>query len=294
MVTALQPLVNVYDILFHTTSQVHKTISFNVRFIHPVQIHTTSQIWIDEGYPSLKMTGYSLPTSRAGRPAMDEWTNIAYGAFGLSWFFSALRIGRWIFNADPRAIINAGRWSLVCIAVLSLVILVWLVTNGKWTAAMMLAAFILPVLVQAAPRWRVLLGPLSTLARGSFTISPDLSPGVRSVNDPYMGRSIDPELAERSAAILQAYLKQTAHGAGSRPTEIAFNSRLMNGSANGFRPKRMSTEEALDVLGLDPTAKACEIRDAHRRLEANLAPELGGTRYLTQKINEARDVLLGE
>jgi curved DNA-binding protein CbpA len=56
----------------------------------------------------------------------------------------------------------------------------------------------------------------------------------------------------------------------------------------------MSIVEALDVLGLDPNAGASEIRDAHRRLEAKLAPELGGSCYLTQKIKEARDVLLGE
>ena len=91
---------------------------------------------------------------------MDEWTGIAYGAFGISSFISALQIGRWILNADPRAIINVGQWSSVCLAVLSLGVLLWLVVNGRWTHAMLLAAFILPVLVQAAPRWRLLLGPL--------------------------------------------------------------------------------------------------------------------------------------
>jgi hypothetical protein len=84
---------------------------------------------------------------------MDEWTGIAIGAFALSSFVSALRIGHWILNADPRAILNAGRWSLLLIAALTLAVLVWLATNGKWSAALMLAAFILPILVHAAPRW---------------------------------------------------------------------------------------------------------------------------------------------
>jgi hypothetical protein len=57
---------------------------------------------------------------------------------------------------------------------------------------------------------------------------------------------------------------------------------------------RMSLEEALDVLGLDPTATPQEIREAHRRLEQKVVPERGGTHYLVTKINEARDVLLGE
>ena len=46
---------------------------------------------------------------------MDEWTSIAFGAFALSSFVSALRIGQWILHAEPRAIINAGRWSLALI-----------------------------------------------------------------------------------------------------------------------------------------------------------------------------------
>ena len=56
----------------------------------------------------------------------------------------------------------------------------------------------------------------------------------------------------------------------------------------------MSTEEALDILGLEPTASAQAIRDAYRRLEQKVDPELGGTHYLMAKIIEARDVLLRE
>ena len=56
----------------------------------------------------------------------------------------------------------------------------------------------------------------------------------------------------------------------------------------------MSIEEALDVLGLEQTPSTQAINDAHRRLEQKLDPELGGSPYLMRKINEARDVLLGE
>jgi hypothetical protein len=225
---------------------------------------------------------------------MDEWTGIALGAFTLSSFVSALQIGRWILHAEPRAIINAGRWSLVLIALFLCGLLLWLTATGRFTNAMLLAAFVLPVLVQAAPRWRVLLGPFSTLARGSSSISPDRSPGGRPANGFYTPGFIDPELAQRSAAILQAYLEQSCHSAGTKPSEITFNSRLINGSINGCQPKRMSTAEALAALGLDPTAGESEIKKAHQRLETKLAPELGGSSYLTQKINEARDILLGD
>jgi hypothetical protein len=96
-----------------------------------------------------------------------DLTVVAYATLALSLFVSAVKMGGWILNADPRAIINSGRWALVALAALALGVLAWLVASGRWTSAMMLAAFMLPVFVQAAPRWRVLFGPLNA-ARSDF------------------------------------------------------------------------------------------------------------------------------
>ncbi len=96
-----------------------------------------------------------------------DLTIVAYATLALSLFVSAVKMGGWILNADPRAIINSGRWALIALAALALGLLVWLIATSRWTSAMMLAAFMLPVFVQAAPRWRVLFGPLNT-ARDDF------------------------------------------------------------------------------------------------------------------------------
>ena len=56
----------------------------------------------------------------------------------------------------------------------------------------------------------------------------------------------------------------------------------------------MSRQEALDVLGLAQEASAQEINAAYARLGELLDPQLGGTPYLSMKINEAWDVLLGD
>ena len=56
----------------------------------------------------------------------------------------------------------------------------------------------------------------------------------------------------------------------------------------------MSRAEALDLLGLGQAARADEISDAHRRLTQCLGPQFGGTPYLLMKIDEARNILLGE
>src|SRR5262249_60550685 len=104
-----------------------------------------------------------------------DLTVVAYATLALSLFVSAVKMGGWILNADPRAIINSGRWALLALVALALGVLGWLLATGRWTSAMMLAAFMLPVFVQAAPRWRVLFGPMNG---GPGTFSPP-APGVR-------------------------------------------------------------------------------------------------------------------
>jgi hypothetical protein len=222
-----------------------------------------------------------------------DLTILAYATLGLSLFVSAVKMGGWILHADPRTILNGGRWALVAFAALALGVLVWLVMTGRWSSAMMLAAFMLPIFVQAAPRWRVLFGPLNAMRSDFPPITPDFSTprgGFSNARD-----MTDPELVQQSLAVLRAYLAQAGAQTATQqiehtPAYLQAGNGAGTGSGNGRL--RMSTEEALDILGLEPTATAQEIRDAYCRLEQKVDPELGGTHYLMAKIIEARDVLL--
>lgn len=224
-----------------------------------------------------------------------DLTILAYATLGLSLFVSAVKMGGWILHADPRTILNGGRWALVAFAALALGVLVWLVMTGRWSSAMMLAAFMLPIFVQAAPRWRVLFGPLNAMRSDFPPITPDFSTprgGFSNARD-----MTDPELVQQSLAVLRAYLAQAGAQTATQqiehtPAYLQAGNGAGTGSGNGRL--RMSTEEALDILGLEPTATAQEIRDAYCRLEQKVDPELGGTHYLMAKIIEARDVLLRE
>ena len=218
-----------------------------------------------------------------------DFTILAYATLTLSLFVSAVKMGGWILNADPRALVNAGRWSLLALTGLAIALLVWLVNTGRWEAAMMLAAFMLPVFVQAAPRWRVLFGPLNA-TKSDFTRGPrDFGSGGGGFST--ARATTDPELVRQAIAVLSAYLEQAGSQLEHRATERRLTSAA-KGSGNGRL--RMSREEALDILGLEPTASAHEIADAHRRLGERVDPHVGGTHYLSMKIDEARDVLLGE
>jgi len=222
-----------------------------------------------------------------------DLTILAYATLGLSLFVSAVKMGGWILHADPRTILNGGRWALVAFAALALGVLVWLVMTGRWSSAMMLAAFMLPIFVQAAPRWRVLFGPLNAMRSDFPPITPDFSTprgGFSNARD-----MTDPELVQQSLAVLRAYLAHAGAQTATQqiehtPAYLQAGNGAGTGSGNGRL--RMSTEEALDILGLEPTATAQEIRDAYCRLEQKVDPELGGTHYLMAKIIEARDVLL--
>ncbi|MBI2719922.1 MAG: DnaJ domain-containing protein [Rhizobiales bacterium] len=57
---------------------------------------------------------------------------------------------------------------------------------------------------------------------------------------------------------------------------------------------KMSRNEALAVLGLQPGASAEDIRTAYKRLMKDYHPDRGGSDYLAAKINEAKDVLSQE
>src|SRR5438034_1383566 len=126
-----------------------------------------------------------------GEDNMDL-TVVAYATLALSLFVSAVKVGGFILNADPPAIINSGRWALLALAALALAVLAWLIGTERWAPAMMLAAFMLPVFVQAAPRWRVLFGPLNPTRAPFAPSTQHFGRAAYTFSNPH--EAMDPEL----------------------------------------------------------------------------------------------------
>lgn len=57
--------------------------------------------------------------------------------------------------------------------------------------------------------------------------------------------------------------------------------------------QKMTTDEAMEVLGLKPGYDKEEVKQAHRRMMQKVHPDRGGSDYLAAQINKAKDTLLG-
>jgi hypothetical protein len=233
--------------------------------------------------------------NRKRMAAMLDFEFVSYAVLGLSLSATAIRIASWILSANPRSIINVGRWLLIGLLAAAPPVLLWLMTTGRSTYAMIFAGVVLLVFVEGVSRWRGTFRPLRFMPGDFPTMAPDLSAGIVPSDRCAAPGMMRPEpLVQQSVAILRAYLEHAKQEGEQRLTELDLGNRPMNRFANGSGRGLMSAEEALDILGLTASARPDEIMEAHSRLAQKLNTEFGSTHYLTKKINDARDTLLGD
>ena len=68
---------------------------------------------------------------------------------------------------------------------------------------------------------------------------------------------------------------------------------FLNKQYSQSRKNSMTRKEALDILGLNENATKKEINDSYQKLMKKNHPDLGGSDWITKKLNEAREILLG-
>lgn len=89
----------------------------------------------------------------------------------------------------------------------------------------------------------------------------------------------------------QEQQQQAAAGASSSGFFSIFS--FSKGFYDGGFEEKMTRREAALILGVRETATREKIRDAHRRVAMLNHPDQGGSPFLAQKINEAKEVLTG-
>lgn len=233
---------------------------------------------------------------------------LAYFFFGLVLVLGLILVARWFASADPKKLVRVVKWSLVIVAVIG--ILFFAVTRGPAALGGLLA--LLPFFLRwqsVLRRLKGMMGPSpgksSQVETRFVRITLDHDSGNMSgvvLEGHFKGRPLDslalPELLSlldtcraqdpQSAAILEAYLDRM-HGPEWRGAAGA-----AAGAAGRERSGAVSREEALEILGLEEGASKDEIRVAHHRLMVKLHPDQGGSNWLSARINQARDVLLGK
>ena len=121
--------------------------------------------------------------------------------------------------------------------------------------------------------------------RGVILAGPREGTRLESLDLPTLAALLN-DIDDESRALLAAYLDR-------RDTGWREHAQADAATGRGGAPRGpMSHEEAYQILGLQPGAKAEEIVRAHRTLMKRIHPDQGGTNYLAARVNEAKDTLL--
>ncbi|NKB22293.1 MAG: molecular chaperone DnaJ [Alphaproteobacteria bacterium] len=196
---------------------------------------------------------------------------------------------------------------------------IYLIASRGLGIVMFVLAFLLPMLLRwraAKQFFRNLGGPSKGQATGVNTrflrMTLDHDSGILDgtvLDGNFKGRRLgelsQPELLdllqecrvadEESAQVLEAYLDRV-HGAAWRSGEAGSSDSAGTGNQRAGTPwgGGMTREEACEVLNVSLNATPEEIKAAHHALMKKAHPDQGGSNYLASKINQAKELLLGE
>ena len=216
-------------------------------------------------------------------------------------------LGRGFLSASPRQLVGLLPWLGVAAAA---ALFVFLAVTGRLYAVLGLLPLLLPMAIrwyQQYQRRRTVRGP----AKGgqSQIETPYLSMVLehdsgRLDGEVRQGRFAGRRLQSMSLAELLALLAE-CRAADAQAVQLL--ETWLDRTSEGWRagagqagsgppaPSGAMTErEAWEVLGLRPGANEAAIKEAHRRLMVRNHPDQGGSTYLAAKINQAKDLLLGD
>lgn len=238
---------------------------------------------------------------------------------GVGILIAVLLLSRWYVTADPKTLLKALKW--VGLTVLMMGVM-WLALSGKF----MIAMAALPAVLMWFARLFTGLRYIQMFRRiiglggaGAGWSNPNSGGGAHgggsNVHTRFVAMHLDHASGYMSGEVLEGRYKgrrvedlnldelctvlDEAKGDADsvRILETYLDRRDANWRSRNQGPTpsaAMSRREALKVLGLGENATPDEIKARHRHLMAQVHPDVGGTDYLAQQINQAKDVLLSK
>nr|WP_284047980.1 DnaJ domain-containing protein [Marinobacter sp. ATCH36] len=97
-----------------------------------------------------------------------------------------------------------------------------------------------------------------------------------------------------SARLLETYLDRRFGDSWRTDDPGTGGDSHQSENEQGYRGGALSESEARDILGVEPDATRNDIIQAHRRMMQKMHPDRGGSNYFAARINEAKELLLGE
>jgi len=237
---------------------------------------------------------------------------------GIAVVISLILIGRGLYGLDPKRARKIVLWIMLIAAGIG-----GMVALARAGSLLMALGFVvLPLLM----RWRTLVnylrnlkGPSPGAATGVetrfFRMNLDHDSGILDgmvLDGQFRGRRLSElkptdlsELLrecrvedEQSATVLEAYMDRTYGGSwrsGDDQTSDGGADQAQSGQRSSpWNPATMSRDEAFEILGLQPGATTEAIKEAHHTQMKKNHPDQGGSNYLASKINQAKELLLGE
>ena len=250
---------------------------------------------------------------------------VSYFILGIALLIAVILVSRWYVSASPKTLVKGLKWIAFTVAV---VLVGWLALTGRlWAAVAALPAILMWfVRMFTGLRYAQMFARLFGLGGGGGgwqTPGGGTNPGTGQGSDVrtrfvvmhldhasghVSGQVLEGRFAGRAleslsvSELMELYREAQIDPDSARVIEGYLDRRDPNwraqagGAEHGAAhtdPGTMTREEALKVLGLKDGASLDEIKAAHGRLMANLHPDKGGSDYLAQQINRAKDVLLG-
>jgi DnaJ-domain-containing protein 1 len=240
---------------------------------------------------------------------------ISYVLLGIALLLSLLLVARGLAGMDTRALVKGVRYGGGAAAA---GLAVYLIVSGRWPYAIAAVTTALPFIM----RWRLMRDRWRTTGRTSegrrsevetamLRMSLDLGTGAMSgtvLKGKRAGRDLDGlSLSElvafldecrtedpQSVQLLESYLDRRFGGDWRARAEEPAGGGARHRARERPKPSdAMTRSEALAILGLVEGATPDQIKEAYRRLMIKLHPDAGGSVYLAAKLNQAKDLLLG-